>query len=307
MIALQRIANRGVPAMTRAVFRDIQSRFGTRYVVRNIHDYRMVLDLKDPGISRALNLFGERELDMKFMLERFIKPGMTIFDIGSNIGYYPLLELSLLRGVGKVVCIEPAPENVKLLKRNLELNEYFGRLYGNMPVVQAAVSDKTSKRTFHLSEFSNLGTFHPVETSFTNGQSITVETVTISNLADRYGNPDLIRMDIEGHEVEVVRSVPKDTNRPIIVFEVHTDRYSTKHDFATVLGRLFTFGYSVEILSSNNPVSTKRIMALDYVPTRIIKTDATYRALFEDVRNDHAIDLICRKGGVRAVVLKLRS
>ncbi len=304
MSALERIANRGIPAMTRATLRTIQSKFSPRYVTRDIHDYKMLLDMKDPGISRALNLFGERELDMKLMLEWYVKPGMTIFDIGANIGYYSLLELSLLKGSGKVVSIEPAPENVKLLKQNLALNGYYGRLYDNMPVVQAAVSDKSSKRTFHLSQFSNLGTFHPVETSFTNGHSITVETTTIAKLADRYGNPDLIRMDVEGHEVEILRRLD---SAPIIIFEAHTDRYGKDHDFEPVLKKLLKSGYMIRVVSSNNPAQTDKIAILGYTPKQIIRTDATYRAIFGEIRPDEFVDLICHKGGIRSAVLTMRS
>ena len=306
MSTLERIANRGISVMTRAMLRHIQSKLQPRYITRDIHDYKMTLDLKDPGISRALNLFGERELDMKFMLERFVKPGMTVFDIGSNIGYYPLLILSLLRGSGKVVCIEPLPANVSLLKQNLILNGYFGRLYGNMPIVEAAVSDRAKDLTFHLSEFSNLGTFHPVETSFGNGKTIQVRATTIAELSDRYGNPDLIRMDIEGHEVEVIKGLIADKQFPIIIFEVHTDRYSAEHDFVPVLKALFKRGYGVPLLSSGHS-GVNWIEGYGYKPGRRIATDATYRTLFDNIRPDDAIDLICNRGGVRTVVLKQQS
>ena len=75
----------------------------------------MILDLDDPGLSRALMLFRTREVDHKVMLERIVRPGMRIFDIGGNIGYYPLMELTLLAGSGQLVVIEPVPQNVALL------------------------------------------------------------------------------------------------------------------------------------------------------------------------------------------------
>ena len=73
---------------------------GKRFVKRKIYNYKMYLDLYDRGISRALWLFGDRELEHKYMLEKIIKPGMSILDIGSNIGYYPLLELNLIGDKG---------------------------------------------------------------------------------------------------------------------------------------------------------------------------------------------------------------
>ncbi|MBF0159554.1 MAG: hypothetical protein HQL58_08505, partial [Magnetococcales bacterium] len=61
-------------------------------ILRQVHDYRLILDTNDQGISRTLLLFGTRELDHKIMLERVLKPGMSVFDIGANLGYYAIME-----------------------------------------------------------------------------------------------------------------------------------------------------------------------------------------------------------------------
>ena len=58
----------------------------------NIYNFRMYLDINDKGLSRSLMLFGSRELDHKYLLEKIINKNMKIFDIGANIGYYSLLE-----------------------------------------------------------------------------------------------------------------------------------------------------------------------------------------------------------------------
>jgi len=47
----------------------------------------MLLDMEDAGLSRSLLLFRTREVDHKIMLERIVRPNMTIYDIGGNIGY----------------------------------------------------------------------------------------------------------------------------------------------------------------------------------------------------------------------------
>ena len=82
----------------------------------------MYLDPKDRGISRTLLLFGERELDHKLILERIVKKNMKIFDIGANIGYYVLMESNLIGEKGKILAIEPVDKNIKLLRKNLKLN-----------------------------------------------------------------------------------------------------------------------------------------------------------------------------------------
>lgn len=80
---------------------------GRRYLEKRIYDYRMRLDLSDRGISRTLLLFGRRELEHKVMLERVLRPGMTVLDIGANIGYYALMELRLIGPGGTLVAVEP--------------------------------------------------------------------------------------------------------------------------------------------------------------------------------------------------------
>ncbi len=308
IFAFQRASNRGPGTMLLAAGRTLISKLyrlvGQRYVTRRIHGYRMILDLHDPGISRGLMLFRTREVDHKVMLERIVRPGMRIFDIGGNIGYYPLMELSLLAGSGELVVIEPLPENVSLLERNLQLNNYVG-----VPVIQAALSNSLAEKTFYLSGHSNLGTFHPKGSAFESltGTTLQVETLTVPLLAKRFGPPDLLRMDIEGHEVEVFESMLDDIFKgayaPTVIFETHLDRYGAEHDMAAVLRRLFTLGYGVLLVSSASDRASERLVRLGYKPGQRIATDAVHRTLFSDIRPDDAIDIICHSGGVRTVVL----
>lgn len=282
-----------------------QQVLGRRFVARRVHDYRLWLDLRDRGISRTLLLFGTRELDHKIMLERVLRPGMTVFDIGANIGYYVLMELGLIGPAGRMIAVEPSPANVALLRRNLALNGAEGRV----AVVEGAVSDRPDERRFFLSQQSNLNTFHAdaAASSHLSGESITVPTFTVPQLAERHGAPDLIRMDVEGHEVEVLQgllpAVEAGAKAPMVIFETHRSRYSAQHDMATVLRGLFACGYRVPLLASSSAEGTALIEARGYRGSPPIATDGVWRALFEDVAEDDAIDFICRCGGVRTVLL----
>ena len=89
-----------------AALASIYRMMGREFVQRRVNDYQMLLDMTDRGISRALMMFRTREVDHKVMLERVARPGMRIFDIGGNIGYYPLMELGLLRGKEQLVVVE---------------------------------------------------------------------------------------------------------------------------------------------------------------------------------------------------------
>ena len=56
-------------------------------------------------------------------LKQIIKEGDIIIDLGANIGYYVLMESSILGINGRIVAVEPVPKNMHLLKKNLELNK----------------------------------------------------------------------------------------------------------------------------------------------------------------------------------------
>lgn len=281
-----------------------QRLLGRRFLERQVHNYRMLLDMKDAGLSRSLVLFRTREVDHKVMLERIVRPGMTIFDIGGNIGYYPLMQLRLLKGSGKMVVVEPSPSNVELLRRNLTLNGF-----ADVPVLEAAVSDAAGSRAFFLSEQSNLGTFHRdgSGSETLTGESVSVKTITIPMLAEEYGAPDLIRMDVEGHEVEVLNGMAGDIAAgkyaPMVIFETHLTRYGSGHDMKAVLSSLFALGYRVPLVSSSSDESAKRLARLGYEPGERIATDGIHRTLFKDISHEHAISLICETGGCRTVLL----
>jgi len=307
--ALITLRRRGAWALFRAVASLGKARverdlLGKRFVKRRIHSYDMLLDTNDKGISRSLILFGTREVDHKVILEKVLRPGMKVFDIGANIGYYALMELGLIGREGSLIAIEPSPSNVKLLNRNLELNGYTG-----IPVIECAVSDQSSRREFFLSKQSNLNTFHTqgTGTKDLSGESIDVRTSTVPELAETYGQPDLIRMDVEGHEVEVinglVEAVRAGTMAPMIIFETHLTRYGADHDMEAPLRALFAEGYRVRYAASSSERGTELLKGLGYAPLESVRTDDVVRSIFENISADHAVEVICRTGGARTILL----
>ena len=161
----------------------------------------MLLDVKDRGLSRALILFRKREVDHQILLERILKPDMRVFDIGANIGYYALMELNILERASQLSVFEPVSSNIKLLKQNLMMNGY------EVPtILNVAISNFDGEKDFYFSTASNLGSLHKLDVNQGSNSAGVSKVVTISlNTAfSNYGTPDLIRMDVEGHEVEIL-------------------------------------------------------------------------------------------------------
>ena len=275
-----------------------------KFITKKIYNYKMLLDLYDKGISRTLLLFGKRELEHKKMLENIIKPEMTVLDIGANIGYYSLMMLELIGNKGKLIAVEPSPSNIEILRKNLLLNKY-----NDIEVHNAAISDENGTKKFFLSEMSNLNTLNYTEKKSLNltGETINVKTLTVPQIMEGR-NLDLIRMDVEGHEVEVLNglipNIGVNNLYPSIIFETHRSRYNNEHSMENTLKNLFAKNYKVSMLGSTSKEGTKKIEAKGYIGTESIQTDEYERVIFKNIKEQDAIDLICNEGGVRCAVLE---
>lgn len=308
--SLRRMRRRGPTGVASAVWNSVRGDLH-RHVLRRdviekrIYNYRMLLNLEDRGISRNLLLFGKRELDHKIILEQVLRPGMNVLDIGANIGYYVLMELGLVGCLGRVVAVEPSAANLALLKRNLELNAVADRV----TVIEGAVSDRSGCRRFFLSRESNLNTFHAGGGAMRHlsGETIEVTTYTVPDIVEIHGYPNLIRMDIEGHEVEVINgmlpAIRDGLMAPMIIFEAHRPQYSQDHNLEAPLRKLFEHGYGVRLLSSSSESGTQIIESRGYRGSAPIATDSWRRVIYPEIAPDDSVDLICRTDAVRTVLL----
>lgn len=122
-----------------------------------------------------------------------VKKGMTVVEIGANIGYYTLQFAQLVGDNGKVFAFEPEPNNYALLCKNIQKNAY-----GNIIAVPKAVSNKTGFVELFICE-EHRGD-HRLFNSHDGRKSILIETVTLDDFF-LCGEPiDFIKMDIQGSE-----------------------------------------------------------------------------------------------------------
>ena len=309
-----RIKSYGLPLLILSICRifliQIYKLLGiNRFVIRKVFDYQMYLDIYDQGLSKQLIKYRKRELDHKYILEKTLKKGSTVLDIGANIGYYALMELNLIGDNGHLIAVEPSPSNVDLLKKNIALN---GKK-NNTRIISGAISSATGKAKFHLSYASNLNTFHNygTVTQHLSGETIDVNTykvIDVLNEDEIERGLDLIRMDVEGHEVDVLNGLIDEIRSgkllPAIVFETHISRYTKENDMSKTLKKLFNLGYKVKYMASSWEEGTLMINKYGYTETASIKTDGVTRAIFENIDNKDAINIICNHGGARTVFME---
>ena len=272
-----------------------------QHIIRKIHNYEMVLDLYDLGLSRVLTFFGTRELDHKLILERELKKGMTVLDLGANIGYYAIMESKLIGDTGFIYALEPHPANVDLLKTNIQLNKISERI----EVHQMGGSNKNGVEALCISAESNLHSFLKDKNS--SDETVDVPMVTIQEFRKGRKKIDFIRMDIEGYEVEVFEgllpALDDEDFRPSILFETHRSKYTEEHTIKQSLKLMFEKGYKVKIIASNEGPDAK-FSEHGYGADILFPTDGMVRGLYYNISNEDAIKFICDIGGVRAAYLE---
>ena len=135
--------------------------------------------------------------DTRLLLESLLNPGMTLIDLGANIGFYSLVGAKRIQTNGKVYAFEPQPLCCKVLRKSVHANGYDGLV----DVIEKAVSNKTTTCALHLKYQGDGGAslfVNPLEGM----KPFEVETVTLDDFFENKGWPavDLIKMDIEGAE-----------------------------------------------------------------------------------------------------------
>lgn len=173
-------------------------------VVRNVNGFKMFLDLKnDAGISRDLFVYGKREhTSTDFLMSSGILVENSVaLDIGANIGYYALIESSLVGKNGTVYAIEPVKKNYENLKRNISLNEIK-----NIETHNLAVGDKNGTTVINVGAKCNWSSIiDDDKKGFISKEN--VEMVTVDSFLEKRKTPSLIRMDVEGYEYAIIEGM----------------------------------------------------------------------------------------------------
>jgi FkbM family methyltransferase len=132
------------------------------------------------------------------------KSGDIVVDVGAHIGLYSLIAAKRVGPGGKVIAIEPDPENCSLLQRNVELNGLT-----NVTILQRAAFSSSSKLKLYLpgkergfTKLSTIMTNRAVTEEF-----LEVDATTLDQLMLHQGLTEVnwIKIDVEGAELEVLK------------------------------------------------------------------------------------------------------
>jgi FkbM family methyltransferase len=164
------------------------------------HGFRMTVNLRNPEHQR-MYFYGEHDERYEVNnLRRLLRPGDVCWDIGANIGFCTCLFASLVGPTGRVMAFEPAPSSREFLRRNLELNRF-----DNAALVPKALGAARERQPLYYADLAAAEGTATLLSSDTKLQHQLVEVDTIDDLSADLPPPDLIKIDVEGYQLEVLR------------------------------------------------------------------------------------------------------
>jgi FkbM family methyltransferase len=197
---LKRAARRYVERAVSTLPRAVPLGDGT-ILVSGPLNVRLLCPADDLSLTPELALDGTYGPDFVEFLQRVLRPGMTVVDVGANLGIYTLIAAQLGCRVHAYEC---NPEMVDLLERNVAMNWFDDRV---VVVRKAAGRLDEPLRFFAPREMRGLGsTAQPLEgrTSRPQSSEITVESERLDVGLAELGFIDLLKIDVEGGETDVL-------------------------------------------------------------------------------------------------------
>lgn len=175
---------------------------------------RIALRRPDPAF-----LDGSYEAPIQTALAEHLAEGAVFYDVGANVGFFSLLAASIVGDSGAVYAFEPVPANAASIRHSARLNRL-----SNIEVFEEAVGERSGSASLILSRHIGGATLASKGAPQDATGEIEVAVTTLDDaIADRgLRPPSLIKIDVEGAELEVLRGMT-DTlaiHRPPILYEI---------------------------------------------------------------------------------------
>jgi len=145
---------------------------------------------------------GDYEPHIREAIVASLPRGCTAVDAGAHIGY---LSLVMAQTAGRVLAIEPDPENAQILRDNVALNDW-----AHIDVIEAAIGDKDGTAFLARGRSSFEGRLAAV--------GAPVRTVTLASIA-----PDalFVKIDVEGADDRAIAGMGSLLGQATVLVELH--------------------------------------------------------------------------------------
>lgn len=211
----------------------------------------------DQGMSTIIQIFGIHEPHATRATLKLLKPGMTVIDAGSNLGYYAFIEAREVGETGMVYAMEPAPISYACLAKGMEANGFK-----NMDISPTAVGDYEGKAKMNIGKMTNSSNMLTLDdeslsvwamdhlSSSMEEGTVLVPMTTLNKYIQDKGikQIDFLRMDVEGYEINVMNCaweaidiMPKGST---VFMETHPIFYEDRDPYAHMYDEFAKRGFT---------------------------------------------------------------
>lgn len=176
----------------------------------------------DPFWFRLELLTNRHELETLFHLDRLIRPGMIVLDIGAHVGYYAHRYAQVVGENGRIIAFEPHPRTYHTLQQNVSR-------FPNVTTMQVALAESAGTAELHdyliMSASGSLKfdeSMRALQKAHTTAgdiaprlahdlpvETFTVQTRPVDECLEELGIQEVhvVKMDIEGAEIGALRGM----------------------------------------------------------------------------------------------------
>ena len=161
------------------------------------------MTLHVPGTRRERLSVIVGNLRIHRLLDRFVRPGATVIDVGANIGYNTIRAALRAGPRGRVVAIEPTPDTLMVLRHNIAASGL-----ANIDIAPVAAGRIAGTRDFFVrGPRSAVNSLFPDSRYASVTSVLRVPVMRLDDLVN--GAADVLKIDVEGAELEVLEGMPR--------------------------------------------------------------------------------------------------
>ena len=199
------------------------------------------------------------EADVVRLLERTLRPGMVVVDVGANVGFHTVLAARLVAPGGRVHAVEPVPWNVEVLRANA-WRHGCGDTVSVHPLAAGAESGEAS---LAIPADGRSGT----ELAAPGGAGELVRVEPLDALVPEV-RVDLLKVDVEGAESDVIagaRGLIERSPGLLVVAEFRPRTTAAEVAPEAALARYETLGFELCVLRRDGraqPADARTLLGL---------------------------------------------
>jgi FkbM family methyltransferase len=173
-------------------------------LVQTIHGQKYCIDPMDEIIAPNLIVYRQWEADLSRILSAAAHKDTVFIDVGANFGYFTCLIGSAIgpHGTGRIIAVEPNQKLIPLLRKNIAIN------WSMCPIEihDCALADREAMLNFFVpADRASNASLSPLSAETADAPALLVHAKRLDSIVNANTPVDLMKIDVEGHEVTVLR------------------------------------------------------------------------------------------------------